>query len=61
MTLTPEQRERIINHLVNRGAYPLRDRTDEELMGILQVGEALREEIDPEYRALRNRSRKVKP
>ena len=45
--MTPEQRERVITMLVKFGAYPLRDRTNEELMELLQTGEALREEIDP--------------
>jgi len=45
--MTPEQRERVINTLVKFGAYPLRDRTDEELIALLQAGEALRDEIDP--------------
>jgi len=45
--MTPEQRERVINMLIKFGAYPLRDRTNEELMTLLQAGEALRNEIDP--------------
>jgi len=45
--MTPEQRERVITMLVKFGASPLRDRTNEELMELLQTGEALREEIDP--------------
>ncbi len=55
--MSPEQRERVINTLVKFGAYPLRDRTDEELMALLAAGEELREEIDSEYAAACRRRR----
>jgi hypothetical protein len=48
--LTPEQRERVIAELQSR-TKPVAEMTDEEIMGMIQRGQGLMIECDPEYAA----------
>ena len=50
MKLSPEQRDRVIAELQSR-SKPMAEMTDEELMLMVQRGQRLMCECDPEYAA----------